>query len=67
MLKIGVPHKSSRSGAAGQCVEVELQAAGGIVVRDTKNPGGAALTYTGGEWDAFVEGVKAGEFDRPAA
>jgi hypothetical protein len=35
-----------------------------VVVRDSKlAPQGPVLTYTPEEWFAFVEGVKAGEFD----
>ncbi len=56
--------KSTRSGAAGHCVEVR----GGddlIQVRDTKDNGtGPILGFTGAEWDAFIAGAKAGEFDR---
>jgi hypothetical protein len=39
---------------------------GGLVgVRDSKNPGGPALVFTPGEWDAFTGGVTDGEFNRP--
>jgi hypothetical protein len=35
-----------------------------VVVRDSKHaPIGAYLTFTRDEWVAFVQGVKAGEFD----
>ncbi|WP_374191407.1 DUF397 domain-containing protein [Planomonospora sp. ID82291] len=33
------------------------------LVRDSKDPHGPALAFTPSEWDAFVGGVKAGEFD----
>ena len=46
----------------GECVEVGKQD-GMVVVRDPKEPGGTALRYTSEEWQAFVRGVKAGEFD----
>lgn len=64
MLKIGQPHKSTRSGAAGHCVEAELQADGGVIVRDTKNRDGGCLEFTAQEWDAFLAGARDGEFDR---
>jgi hypothetical protein len=32
------------------------------LVRDSKNPDAAALTFTEEEWTAFVAGVQAGEF-----
>lgn len=54
--------KSGRSGGnSDNCVEVAAvdQA---VAVRDSKNPGGPALVYTREEWDAFVGGVKDGDF-----
>ncbi|MEV4247935.1 DUF397 domain-containing protein [Streptosporangium canum] len=35
-----------------------------IAVRDSKDPEGPKLFFTPAEWDAFVNGVKANEFDR---
>ncbi|GII04624.1 DUF397 domain-containing protein [Planobispora takensis] len=35
-----------------------------IAVRDSKDPDGPALFFTPAEWDAFIGGVKADEFDR---
>jgi len=55
--------KSSRSGPwTDNCVEVAF-VGGSILVRDSKNPGGAVLVFTPSEWDAFVNGAKDGEFD----
>jgi len=34
-----------------------------VVLRDADDPDGAALYYTPDEWEAFVLGVKDGEFD----
>jgi hypothetical protein len=34
-----------------------------IAVRDSKDPEGPQLFFTPAEWDAFVAGVKADEFD----
>jgi hypothetical protein len=57
-------HKSSRSNANGDCVEVA--ALGDRVgVRDSKNPGGPALTFARTEWRAFVASVRRGDFDGP--
>ncbi len=56
--------KSSRSSPSGDnCVEVAF-ADDAVAVRDTKNPDAAMLLFTGDEWKAFIEGVKAGEFNR---
>lgn len=38
-----------------------------FVVSDTKEPEGPRLMFSRAEWDAFINGVKAGEFDYPAA
>jgi hypothetical protein len=56
--------KSVRSGGnSDNCVEVAF-VGDAIAVRDSKNPTGGVLIYTQAEWDAFVGGVKDGEFDR---
>ncbi|MFN2636811.1 MAG: DUF397 domain-containing protein [Gemmatimonadaceae bacterium] len=55
--------KSSFSAQGDQCVEVADLPGGNRCVRDSKNPRGPELAFTPGEWDAFVKGVKAGEFD----
>jgi hypothetical protein len=55
---------SSFSGANGNCVEVADLHGGGRAVRDTKDRGrGPILLFTSSEWQAFIAGVKAGEFD----
>jgi hypothetical protein len=57
--------KSTFSGSnGGQCVEVASNLPGIVAVRDSKNPDGPALVFTPAEWQAFVAGVQAGEFDR---
>jgi Domain of unknown function (DUF397) len=63
-LSRAVWKKSVRSGGnSDNCVEVAF-VDGAIAVRDSKNPTGPALLYTRDEWEAFVGGVKDGEFDR---
>lgn len=54
--------KSSYSNEQGACCEV-ASLDGGRAVRDSKNPTGAALTFTATEWAAFNAGLRAGEFD----
>ncbi|GGS62552.1 transcriptional regulator [Planobispora rosea] len=54
--------KSSRS-SLGNCVEVSRLSGGQIGVRDSKAPEAAALVFTPAEWEAFIAGVKDGEFD----
>jgi Domain of unknown function (DUF397) len=56
--------KSSRSnGNGGECVEVADLPDGSRAVRDSKDRSGPTLRFTPAEWQAFVEGVKLGEFD----
>lgn len=43
------------------CVEV-AEVSGQFMVRDSKNPAVAPLSFTRDEWVAFVRGVKANEF-----
>lgn len=56
--------KSSLSLSNGNCVEVANLPGGGIGVRDSKDSEGPFLRFTPGEWDAFLGGVRNGEFDR---
>ena len=49
----------------GSCVEVAFLPDGGVAVRDTKDRSLAPHRYTAAEWDAFLAGARAGEFDRP--
>lgn len=58
--------KSSFS-AAGNCVEVAHLPGGSVGVRDSKDHSRAAHVYTRPEWEAFLAGVRNGEFDLPAA
>jgi hypothetical protein len=55
--------KSTRSGAAGHCVEVaDLRAA--VLVRDSKDATGPVLRFAAPDWEHFIAGVRGGEFDR---
>lgn len=56
--------KSSLSGYNADCVEVAGLTGDTIRVRDSKNQRGAVLNFTAREWDAFIGGVRNGEFDR---
>lgn len=56
--------KSSFSnGQGGNCVEVAVTEGGGRAVRHSKHPEGEVIFYSREEWDAFLAGAKAGEFD----
>jgi Domain of unknown function (DUF397) len=54
--------KSSFSAAAANCVEVRAEN-NTVQVRDSKAEGGARLDFSAPEWEAFLAGVRAGEFD----
>ena len=56
--------KSSLSFSNGNCVEVTELPGGSVGVRHSRDPGGPVLTFTPGEWRAFVGGVRNGEFDQ---
>jgi hypothetical protein len=55
--------KSSLSLSNSNCVEVANLSGGGIGVRDIKDTEGPVLRFTPDEWDAFLGGVRNGEFD----
>jgi len=55
--------KAAGSGPNGNCVEVLRTINDEFLVRNSRTPEIPALVYTAAEWDAFVGGVKDGEFD----
>lgn len=55
--------KSRYSNAEGNCVEVASLADGAVAIRNSRDPHGPALVYTPAEIEAFLAGVKDGEFD----
>lgn len=46
----------------GNCVEVAEMATGEVIVRSSLNTA-RDIELTRGEWDAWIAGVKAGDFD----
>lgn len=56
--------KSSFSYANGNCVEVAGLLGKVILIRDSKDADGPVLAFSPDEWDAFLDGVRNGEFDR---
>jgi hypothetical protein len=52
-------HKSRRSSATGQCVEVAYVGQA-VAIRDSKNPGGPKLIFTRHDWAIFIRQVKSG-------
>jgi hypothetical protein len=57
--------RSERSMAEGDnCVEAAADVeAESVWVRNSKVPDGPAVCYTRAEWEAFLAGARAGEFD----
>jgi hypothetical protein len=62
-MRTGVWTKSTFSNPNGNCVEVRRNADGTTDVRDGKHPDAARHRYTSAEWDAFLAGARAGQFD----
>ncbi len=54
--------RSSYSGTTGNCAEVALNLPGLVAVRDSKDPEGPVLVVEAGEWGAFIDRVRGGEF-----
>lgn len=54
--------KSSYSGGNGECVEFAVAASAAVAVRDSKDPDGALLRFSGAAWTAFVNDVAEGAF-----
>ncbi|MEU8611110.1 DUF397 domain-containing protein [Actinoplanes sp. NPDC048791] len=54
--------KSSFCGS-NACVEV-AEIDGKVAVRDSKDTRSAVLTFTRDSWDAFVTGIKDGDFEQ---
>jgi hypothetical protein len=47
----------------GECVAVGRLPSGHVLLKDTKDPAGPQLRFDASEWQAFIAGVRAGEFD----
>ena len=59
-------HISSSSDSGGpSCVEAGpvLDGSGRVAVRHSREPDAATIVYTRAEWEAFLGGVRDGEFD----
>jgi hypothetical protein len=62
-MPVSAFRKSTFSGAGNPaCVEVGFVTAE-VLLRDSKDQGGPVLRFNADEWNAFLAGVKAGEFD----
>ena len=66
MTQLGQWFTAGRCDNSGpNCVEIQFAGGGKVRVRDSKDPGGAVLTFDAGEWDAHVAGAKGGDLDLP--
>jgi Domain of unknown function (DUF397) len=61
LLRAAAWRKSSHSNPSGNCVEA-AQVGEGVAVRNSRFPDGPALVFTRAEWNAFLRGVKDGDF-----
>jgi hypothetical protein len=59
-----------RSGAGAGAIEIAMvgqgQAAEWVLMRVSGDPAGRVLVYDRNEWECFLDGVRAGEFDGAA-
>ncbi|WP_283136771.1 DUF397 domain-containing protein [Rhizohabitans arisaemae] len=58
----GVTWRKSTASNPSNCVEVAFEGRA-VFVRDSKNRAGPALEFSLQEWDAFLTGVRKGEFN----
>lgn len=58
---IALSWRKSSASASGDCVEVAL-ASNSVLIRDSKKRRPHVLEFTFSEWQAFLSGVRAGEF-----
>jgi hypothetical protein len=58
----GAAWRKSTLSSNNGCVEVAL-APNEVAVRDSKDRGGPVLHFTAHEWEAFLAGVRNGEFE----
>lgn len=58
----GLVFKTSSRSAGGNCVEVAIRD-NEHFVRDSKNRKGPILKFSADEWNAFIAGIRAGEFE----
>lgn len=54
--------KSSWSYGTGDCIEVAVPSGKRVAVRDSKNVHGTVLSFSSAQWNAFVAGIRTGEF-----
>lgn len=54
--------KSSHSNPSGNCVEMASLPAGSVAVRNSRFPNGPALIVSSAQWEAFIGGVRDGDF-----
>lgn len=54
---------SSETAANNTCVQTRFRKGGFVDVRNSTDPEGPMVTFTGPEWEAFLKGAQKGEFD----
>ncbi|MFC7382600.1 DUF397 domain-containing protein [Sphaerisporangium rhizosphaerae] len=54
---------SAPGSASDDRIEIAYLPGGAVALRNPADPNGTVLRFTPGEWNAFVLGVRDGEFD----
>jgi hypothetical protein len=63
LLESAAWRKATRSGEAGDCIEVAPLGNGQVGLRDSEHPEKAPYVFSPSAWAAFIDGVKKGEFN----
>jgi hypothetical protein len=63
LLRTAQWRTATRSGEAGDCIEVAPLADGRVGLRDSEHPEKPAYVVSPSVWAAFIDGAKKGEFD----
>lgn len=58
----GAAWRKSTASSTGECAEVAF-ADGSVLMRHSQHPSGPVLAFSPPEWEAFLVGVRNGEFD----
>jgi hypothetical protein len=60
----GLTWRKAVASGSGNCLEVAFRGDGAVFIRNSRDPQGNVLTFTGSEWDCFLDGATKGEFKR---
>jgi hypothetical protein len=59
---VGLTWRKASFCQSGECIEVARLGAGGILVRDSKQPDKESLSLTPEQWRSLLSGIKSGQY-----